>query len=65
MNPSKIGDAEKDKPVENKDDEKCLIFQEYLLDPDRTVEEVLKENEVEVVDYLRFECGEKVEAVSA
>lgn len=60
--PQKIGDKEKDEPVQNSDDETCLIFQEYLLDPSYTVEEVLEQNKVQVLDYVRFSCGENVEA---
>lgn len=60
--PSKIGIKEKDKPAENSDDETCLIFQEYLLDPSYTVQEVLEQNKAEVIDYIRFSCGENVEA---
>lgn len=58
MNPQRIGEEGKDIPVANKDDETCLIHQEYLLDADRTVGEVLKENHITIVDYQRFECGE-------
>ncbi|EDW39778.1 GL15933 [Drosophila persimilis] len=58
LKPKKIGEYDKDKPVENKDDETCLIHQEYLLDADRTVGEILKEHETTVVDYHRYECGE-------
>ncbi|XP_060644978.1 elongation factor Ts, mitochondrial [Drosophila nasuta] len=58
MKPIKIGEYGKDKPAENKDDETCLIYQEYLLDADKTVGEVLKERGVDIVDYHRFECGE-------
>lgn len=47
--------------MENSDDETCLIFQEYLLDPSFTIEEVLKKNKVEVLDYVRFSCGETLE----
>ncbi|XP_030383338.1 elongation factor Ts, mitochondrial [Scaptodrosophila lebanonensis] len=61
MKPKKIGEYDKDKPAENKDDETCLIHQEYLLDADRTVGEVLQENQVTIVDYHRFECGEQTE----
>ncbi|KAL7739754.1 hypothetical protein ACLKA6_014994 [Drosophila palustris] len=41
-----------------KDDETCLIYQEYLLDADRTVGEILKERSIDIIDYHRFECGE-------
>lgn len=58
MNPRKVGEVGKDEPNEVKDDEKCLLFQEYLVDPDLTVGEVLKENQIEIVDFQRYECGE-------
>lgn len=58
MRPDKIGDREKDQPAENKDDETCLIYQEYLLDPEFTVGEILDEHSVKVVDFQRFQCGE-------
>ncbi|XP_041972176.1 elongation factor Ts, mitochondrial isoform X2 [Aricia agestis] len=60
--PLKIGDKDKDKPASNTDDETCLIFQEYLLDPSYTVGEVMEQNKVEIVDFIRFSCGEVVEA---
>ncbi|KAI5634559.1 elongation factor TS domain-containing protein [Phthorimaea operculella] len=58
--PKKIGSKD-DKPAPNSDDETCLIYQEYLLDPSFTVEEVMQKNKVEVLDYVRFSCGEVVE----
>lgn len=61
LNPTKVGDAQLDKPNENKDDESCLIFQEYLLDPSVTVGELIAENNLEIVDFHRFECGEKTQ----
>lgn len=60
-NPNKIGNKEQDKPASNSDDETCLIYQEYLLDPSYTIEEVLEQNKAEVLDYVRFSLGEVVE----
>ncbi|XP_065081456.1 elongation factor Ts, mitochondrial isoform X1 [Ochlerotatus camptorhynchus] len=60
MKPARIGDKIRDEPAKDKDDETCLIYQEYLADPSYTVAEVLEANHVEVVDFQRFECGEKV-----
>lgn len=60
MKPARIGDKSRDEPAKDKDDETCLIYQEYLADPSYTVGEVLEANNVEVVDFQRFECGEKV-----
>lgn len=41
-------------------DETVLVNQEFLLDPDITVREFLIQNSIEVLDYIRFECGESV-----
>jgi len=62
MNPIKIGSVEKDKPIEDKDEETCLIFQEYLVDPNYVVNDLLKENNLEIIDYQRYECGENVKS---
>ncbi|XP_037927570.1 elongation factor Ts, mitochondrial [Teleopsis dalmanni] len=61
-NPKKIGEEGKDKPLAEKDDEPCLIYQEFIVDPDRSVGEALKEYDVSIVDYQRFECGEKLKS---
>lgn len=58
LNPQKVGDKEADEPAKDKDDEKCLIYQEFLLDSDVTVGELLDENGLEIVDFQRFECGD-------
>lgn len=60
MKPVRIGDKTRDEPVKDKDDETCLIYQEYLADPNYTVGEVLEASHLEVLDFQRFECGEKV-----
>lgn len=60
MNPSKMGVVDVDKPSDDKDEEKCLIHQDYLLDPTITVGELLNENALEIVDFNRFHCGENV-----
>lgn len=60
--PNKIGHKDKDKPAKNSDDETCLIFQEYLLDQSYTIEEVLQQHNAEVIDFVRFSCGEAIEA---
>lgn len=58
MNPLKIGKVDNDKPAESSDDETCLIYQEFVADTDLTVNDVLKEHHIEVVDFERFECGQ-------
>jgi len=42
-------------------DELVLVNQDFLLDADITVREFLIQNSVEVVDFVRFECGEVIE----
>lgn len=64
MNPKKIGIKDSDQPNESKDDEDCLIFQEYLLDPTITVDQLLNENNVNVIDFQRFECGEQAQTIA-
>lgn len=59
MNPEKVGNKEDDEPNESKDDETCLIYQEFLLDQDLIVGELLEENGLEVLDFQRFACGER------
>ncbi len=41
-------------------DETVLMNQEFLLDPDLTVRDFLVQNSIEVVDFVRFECGEQL-----
>lgn len=57
MNPKKIGTSDDEKAA-NPDDEICLIHQEYLLDNNFTVKDILEENALEILDFKRFECGE-------
>lgn len=57
MKPSKIGSAD-DAPVPDVDEEPCLIYQEYIIDNNYLVKDILEENGLEVVDFKRFECGE-------
>jgi elongation factor Ts len=61
MNPSKIGVTGKDVPACNSDEEKCMIYQEYLLDPSQTVAQFLADSGVSLVDFARFECGEQLD----
>lgn len=64
MNPKKIGTVN-DKPATDKDEESCLIHQEFLLDDSVTVKQILDEHEIEVIDFKRFECGEEtVESIN-
>lgn len=56
--PLKIGNKENDKPVADNDEEPCLIHQEYLFDSSIKVGELLEEQQIEVVDFQRYKCGE-------
>lgn len=38
-----------------------MIHQEFILDPEMTIGEILQENNIKIIDFQRFECGEKVE----
>lgn len=62
LNAERVGDIEKDKPTNNADNEPCLIYQEFLLDPSLRVDEFLTENKIKVLDFERFECGEEITA---
>lgn len=61
MNPTKIGDPNIDQPNKNSDDETTLIHQDFLLDPDITVQQLLEETGTQILDFARFEMGEVVE----
>lgn len=58
MNPTKVGDSETDVPCRNPDNEKALIFQEFLFDDSKTVAEILNESGIKILEFKRFECGE-------
>lgn len=60
--PLKLGNKEHDTPTKDPDDETCLIYQEYLFDTTRTVGELLEEQQIEIVDYQRYKCGENIES---
>ncbi|XP_077997488.1 elongation factor Ts, mitochondrial-like [Glandiceps talaboti] len=42
-------------------DESEMVKQEFLLDPSITVGELLKEEGVEVMDFVRYQCGEEIQ----
>ncbi|KAL1124014.1 hypothetical protein AAG570_001784 [Ranatra chinensis] len=62
MNPVKIGVSGTDEPVENKDEETVMLHQDFLLDPSVTVGQLLTDMGIEIVDFVRFECGEPLNA---
>lgn len=59
MNPKRIGKEGVDEPNADADSEECLIFQEYMLDPSKTVHEVLQENQIELLDFHRYGCDDE------
>nr|XP_050851806.1 elongation factor Ts, mitochondrial isoform X2 [Vespula vulgaris] len=60
MNPFKVGNNMVDQPNIDVDNETCLIYQEFLLDPSLSVQQVLRDAQVEVLDFARFEIGERM-----
>lgn len=58
MDPQKIGNPQVDEPHNNVDEEPCMIYQEFLLDPSLSVQQLLVETGIEIVDFARFEVGE-------
>lgn len=50
-----------DEPYDDVEDEPAMLYQEFLLDPSISVQELLKGEEIEVVDFARFEMGEMLE----
>ncbi len=52
-------DEEKKKKAKD-DDESVLLKQEFLADSSLTVKEFLIKNSAEVLDFLRFQCGEEL-----
>lgn len=64
MNPSKIGNSHEDKPHSNADDETCMIYQEFLLDPNVTVQQLLMDEDAEIIDFVRFEMGEMMKVAT-
>lgn len=60
MNPNKIGVLGEDEPCENKDDETVMIHQEFLLDPNITVSQVISDVGIELIDFIRYECGQQM-----
>lgn len=57
MNPQSIG-AMTDNPSEDSENEVKLIHQEFMLDTNLRVLDVLQQNGAKVLDFVRFECGE-------
>ncbi|XP_076670013.1 elongation factor Ts, mitochondrial [Andrena cerasifolii] len=61
MNPIKIGDPKIDEPYNDTEDEPVMLYQDFLLDPSLSVQQLLENEQVEIVDFARFEMGENIE----
>ena len=58
MNPKVIAeDSSAHEAADEGDTSDVLLEQEYLLDGSMTVKDLLNREEVEVVDFVRYECG--------
>lgn len=60
MSPKSVGCAD-DPKSDNPEEETLLFHQEFLSDPSLTVGEVLSNENVEIIDFVRFGCGETKE----
>ncbi|XP_045592836.2 elongation factor Ts, mitochondrial [Procambarus clarkii] len=58
MNPKTVGTLS-DPKAPNPDEETILVHQEFLVDPTKTVGEVLQEENIEILDFIRFGTGEQ------
>lgn len=61
MNPTKIGDPKVDLPIDNIEEEPVMLYQEFLFNPTSSIQELLQSEQVEVLDFVRFEMGETLE----
>ncbi|XP_066253774.1 elongation factor Ts, mitochondrial [Euwallacea similis] len=61
MAPKNIG-KEEDVASPNKEEESSLIRQDYLLDDTLSIKELLDLNQIEVIGFQRFACGETMVA---
>ena len=58
MNPTGLREVESNEP-NKKPDETKLLSQPFLLDEELTVQEFLAQNNADVLDFVRLECGEE------
>ncbi|CAL4061282.1 unnamed protein product [Meganyctiphanes norvegica] len=60
MNPKSVGKSD-DPKSDNPEEEPLLYHQEFLSEPSMTVGEVMNRENVQVIDFVRFGCGETQE----
>lgn len=41
----------------------CLVEQDYAVDPDKKINQLLSDNDLDILDFVRFEVGEGIEKV--
>lgn len=58
MNPIKVGDPTIDEPLDNVDDETIMLYQEFLFNPALSIQQLLQNEQIEILDFVRFEMGE-------
>jgi elongation factor Ts len=63
LSPKSIGDVPSNDADSAKlsDDETRLLHQEFLMQPGIRVYDFLKKHNAEILDYVRLECGERIE----
>lgn len=61
MNPIKVGNPKIDQPLDNIDDETIMLFQEFLFDPTVSIQQLVQNEQIEILDFVRFEMGETFE----
>lgn len=61
MNPEAVGTSS-DEKNSDPEEEKLLIHQDFVSDPTMTVGEVLQQEALEVVHFIRYECGEETDS---
>ncbi|XP_018417610.1 PREDICTED: elongation factor Ts, mitochondrial [Nanorana parkeri] len=61
MSPSSLGSLEDESAGET---ETRMLAQPFLLEPSQTVGQYLQAYDVQVLDFVRFECGEEVQTTS-
>lgn len=54
------GQEEKEEQAEESVEEDLLVLQDYVFDQDLKVGDILRENNMEITKFWRFECGEEL-----
>lgn len=57
-NDSSMDDNIDEKKFNNKNEEDGMLEQDFLLDPSLTVGQVANDYGIDILDFVRYECGE-------